>query len=450
MEKFHLEKHWDIEKVCKNPHKGWYFHYFDNAITKYQDKHPKGDYLLDFPGMNHIYLRLAWSYLEPEAGVYNWQLIDEVIDAWRAHGYTISFRISCKETAADQEFATPEWVKDLGCKGTFYPNPEGGQNWEPDYGDPIFLARLEQFHKVFAERYDKDWVEYVDIGSYGEWGEGHTTRSGKKHWPVYVIKQHIDIHCRHYRNTHLVVSKGIITSRKDSEENREEILNYIRERGVTLRSDSICVKGFADLWGLSTLRCPEYYELFWPEKPVVLELEHYHKTQTFDTWKEGVPLVAAVKEMHATFVGFHGYPREWLADNPEVARELANLAGYWYFLKSVEIPTEVATGSVLPIKLVWENHGVAPAYHHYPLTVRITKDGQVVAQHTAREVDNRQWTPGCIRLEKVTLNVPSQVAPGEYTLEVGLHQHDQPIELGFRDSLRTDDGFYRIADVSIT
>jgi hypothetical protein len=66
--------------------------------------------------------------------------------------------------------------------------------WAPDYGDPGFLKSLETFHLAFAARYDgKPWVEYVDIGSIGEWGEGHTLFSGWYDVPVPVIKKHIDI-----------------------------------------------------------------------------------------------------------------------------------------------------------------------------------------------------------------------------------------------------------------
>ena len=107
---YNLEKFWDSDIVCSNPHKGWEFHYFDNGIERYHDRLQPGDFLEDFPGLRTIYLRLGWSYLEPEEGKYNWDLIDTVIQKWTARGYNISFRITCKETN-NLVFATPEWVK---------------------------------------------------------------------------------------------------------------------------------------------------------------------------------------------------------------------------------------------------------------------------------------------------------------------------------------------------
>ena len=66
----------------------------------------------------------------------------------------------------------------------------------------FFLQKLDKFHKAFAERYDgKPWVEYIDIGSIGEWGEGHTAYSGWKDVPVAVVKKHIDLYKRHYKKS---------------------------------------------------------------------------------------------------------------------------------------------------------------------------------------------------------------------------------------------------------
>jgi hypothetical protein len=54
----------DAARVLVNPHKGWYHHFPDNHPNKYQIARDAD--LLDFPGMDHLYIRLAWAYLEPE------------------------------------------------------------------------------------------------------------------------------------------------------------------------------------------------------------------------------------------------------------------------------------------------------------------------------------------------------------------------------------------------
>lgn len=450
-----MEPLWDVDKVCKCPHKGWYVHYYDNGLRKYGNRLHPDDYLEDFPGLNHIYLRLAWSYLEPQEGHYNWQLIDEQIDRWTARGYGISFRISCKETASDQTYATPEWVKDAGAAGTFLPILGGGCSWEPDYGDPVFLDKLESFHRAFADRYDrKPWLEYVDVGSYGDWGEGHTASSSNKDWPVEVIRRHIDIHCACYTRTQLMVSDDIVGSRKAMDGTKEDILAYISEKGLTLRDDGVCVKWFADTFGLSTLRNPEMFDNFWPSRPIDLELEHYDTTVATGTWKGGTPFIAAVEEAHASFVGFHGYPREWLSQNAGVAKELANRVGYWFFPKSYEAPETAKSGETICVKLVWENHGVAPAYNKYSLKLLLWNPA-TGTQHRQelQESDNRRWLPGRIVGESYLLHIPYGLPPGAYRVGLAL-THDsawnpRPVELGLTNAARWPDGFYHVCELGI-
>ena len=76
MERTNLERVWDDRKICANPHKGWYHHYYDNALTVYGPLLKPDDFLTDFPGLNHIYLRVDWSHLEPAEGQFAWDVID--------------------------------------------------------------------------------------------------------------------------------------------------------------------------------------------------------------------------------------------------------------------------------------------------------------------------------------------------------------------------------------
>ena len=97
----------DAARVLVNPHKGWYHHFPDNHPNKYQIARDAD--LLEFPGMDHVYIRLAWAYLEPKEGGFDWPVIDRIIDKWTAHGLGIAFRISCRETGTDrieQQYAT--------------------------------------------------------------------------------------------------------------------------------------------------------------------------------------------------------------------------------------------------------------------------------------------------------------------------------------------------------
>ncbi|WP_177186517.1 DUF4832 domain-containing protein [Paenibacillus sp. CF384] len=444
-----------MEKTMRNPHKGWYVHQLDNTL-KYYGTSFEEDPLEDFPGLDHLYLRLAWSYLEPEEGVYRWEVIDNEIERWVKSGLSIAFRITCKETHDNQTFATPRWVMEAGAKGLFL-SGEGCNIWEPDYGDPIFLEKLEAFHKAFAARYDgQSWLAYVDIGSYGDWGEAHTSFGSKQDWPVDIIVAHLDLHCRCYRHAQLVISDDVASARNQSNDEPEYILLAIRERGITLRDDGISVEWFAERFGESTLRNPEYFEPFWRDKPIVLELEHYHFAVRTDCWQEGIPLMHAVRETHATYAGFHGYPRKWLEENRDYAARLSNQLGYWFFPKSVSYADKWSSGSKERLRIVWQNRGSAPAYHAYKLFLRMSQtDMPHMSQILELEGSNcRNWMPGCVFGETYRVVVPEEWEQGTYSLSIKLIYSNESdvsraVELGLQDALRDQDGFYKIGNVEV-
>ncbi|MHC4535853.1 MAG: beta-galactosidase [Planctomycetota bacterium] len=221
----------DEDVALENPHKGWYHHYPDNHINKYVIR--KDLDLLDFPGMDHIYIRLAWAYLEPQEGKFNWDVIDSIIDKWVGKGLKISFRISCKETSTDrveQQYATPKWVVEAGAKGGFYRSgkkvgPDGP--WEPVFDDPVFIEKLENFLRAFARRYDgKPWLRYVDIGSIGDWGEGHTHSGSRLEYGFELRKLHIDLHLKYFNKTQLVITDDYVYSISDLK-NRDKLHRYM-------------------------------------------------------------------------------------------------------------------------------------------------------------------------------------------------------------------------------
>lgn len=133
-------------RALVNPQMGWTFHHYSNIIRNYGSRLEPSDTLDDFPGLSAVYLRLPWSFIEPEEGVFNWSIVDTPAQRRIAKGKQVAFRFSCTESWL--RYATPKWVQDAGAKGyNFTPGKlqEDGPYWEPDYGDPVFLQKLEQF-----------------------------------------------------------------------------------------------------------------------------------------------------------------------------------------------------------------------------------------------------------------------------------------------------------------
>jgi hypothetical protein len=461
----------DATRVLINPHKGWYHHFPDNHPNKYQIARDAD--LLEFPGMDHLYIRLAWAYLEPKEGQFDWAVIDRIIEKWTAHGLGIAFRISCKETSTDrieQQFATPRWVMEAGAQGGYFrmgkaTGPEGP--WEPVFDDPIFLAKLDRFLTAFAARYDRQpWVRYLDIGSIGDWGEGHSWAGSRKECGFAARKQHVDLHLKHFKHVPLVVSDDFVYALSNPTE-RAALHHYVLTNGISYRDDSILVNGY--LQGVSdtfTVRSPQFFADAYPQTPTVFELEHYGSVKKPGNW-EGRPDSAvakfgkgktgpdyfrgALELLHATYIGYHGYAHEWLADNPEFTREMLNRCGYWLFPKSIELPESLVAGATMPLTLRMENRGVAPPYAPYELRVKLSGAGTNLVRVLATGC--KSWLPGAPVVSRYELALPADLKAGSYEVALGLFHVNQgktrAVEFALKTSLRDAEGYYRLARLPV-
>ena len=466
-----LRPDWDTRTPLANPHKGWYHHFPDNHLNKYQIA--RDAELLEFPGMDHLYIRLAWAYLEPAEGQFNWKVIDELIDKWTRHGLGIAFRISCKETSVDrpeQQFATPRWVKEAGAAGGFYRSgkPAGPDApWEPVFDDSIFLEKLEHFLVAFASRYDgQPWLRYVDIGSLGDWGEGHTWAGSRKEYGFPQRKRHVDLYLKYFKKSQLVISDDFVFGTGAPEE-RRRMHQYVLSRGISYRDDSILVDGyFAGHSATATVRSPEFFADVWQHFPTVLELEHYSAVKRSGNWepRPGSSLARygngrtgrdmlrqALDLLHASYVGYHGDAADWLKDNPELTIELLNRCGYWYFLRQASVPETLRIGATNSLTLEWENHGVAPASFPFQLLIRLEGPRTFA---TALDARNRSWLGGnsaTPHSESYALEVPARVAPGSYQLKLKLFSPaaGRDVRLALKPERRDADGFYSICEIGI-
>ncbi|MGO9202945.1 MAG: beta-galactosidase [Limisphaerales bacterium] len=300
---------WDAERVLHNPCKGWYHHYYDNGTRNYRLS--SDDDLDQFPGMDHLYIRLSWSHFEPQEGHYNWSWIDEVKDHWTAKGYGISLRISTCETG--EAHATPEWVIAAGAKGAMY-KAYGREVWVPEYDDPIFLSKLDRFVGELARRYDgQPWLRYVDIGL-GTWGEGHNHPMFDKAIPMGAVKKHVDIYSARFRRSVLVLSDDAVHVHGRKPDEEKELREYAAARGISWRDDSILTWPGLHNWpDRFNVARPELFESAWRKFPTVLETSHYHEALRDGAYKPTPSgsirayddLRGAIGLTHATYLGDH-------------------------------------------------------------------------------------------------------------------------------------------------
>jgi hypothetical protein len=343
------------EALC-NPGMGWVFHYYDNQPGNYGSRLAPSDTLDDFPGLTVIYLRIPWSYLEPEEGKFNWSVLDTPAQRWIAKGKQVAFRFSCSESWT--RWATPEWVQKAGARGyEFIPGrgiveaPEKGTLWEPDYNDPIFLEKLDHFLAAAAQRYDGNpEVAFIDVGSFGVWGEGHTYSSTKLPYSAETVRRHIDLHKKHFKRTLLAANDDFASQGRGV-----EVIDYAREQGLTLRDDSILVQA-----GKNAYFHAAFAQGIWERLPVILESEHYGGSRDRGAWGDGHLYLQAVEDYHASYASIHWWPREFLEEQRELIHQINQRLGYRLQLREATWPAHLRLGDRLTFATRWRNAGVAP------------------------------------------------------------------------------------------
>ena len=369
----------DTGEALVNPGMGWTLHFYSNLIEHYGSKLEPSDTLDDWPGLSTVYLRVPWSFLEPKEGVFNWSLFDTLAQRWIAKGKQIAIRVSCCESWLRN--ATPKWVQDAGAKGVEFefakgPKP-GGPLWEPDYLDPVFLQKLENFLMALARRYDGNPnIAFIDIGTFGMWGEGHTCFASRlnEEQTLTAVKRHIDLHVKLFRHTQLVISDDVAGPQKPGRHFPET--DYAISNNVTLRDDSILVQPPPHSWYHA-----EMAQEFWPRWPVVIEHEHYGTSKARGAWS-GDLLLKSVEDYHASYMSIHWWPRQELKENREIIARINRRMGYRLQLREISWPAEITLGQPFAVETVWANAGVAPCYPggFGALTLKDEKEGIVSVQ----------------------------------------------------------------------
>ena len=443
----------DTGAALVNPKMGWTMHFYSNVPTNYGSYLEPSDTLEDFPGVSTVYLRLPWAYLEPEEGKYNWAILDTPAQRWIAKGKRIALRLTCSENW--MPYATPEWVKNAGAKGLFYEFNKGivekSDHWDPVFDDPIYLEKLNNFLAAYAKRYDGNPnVEFIDVGTYGMWGEGHTFMSTKQD-SLELQKLHIDLHLKHFKKTLLCISDDFAGHNKPG--THFPITDYALSKGVTLRDDSILVQPPPNSWYHA-----EMAQSFWPTLPVILEHEHYRGSELASRAWSGELLMKAVEDYHASFMSIHGWPRTILTENRETIDKINLRMGYRIQPLEVNWPKTVKIGTQFEVRWSWANKGVAPCYPGgFPtLTLKDSKGG-IVSVLTDESMDMRflkTGPPGQAPVvqspSEFTIGLVAPVTkPGTYDLFISVGALDGTPQIAL--PIKDEDGQrrYRIGSITL-
>ena len=419
----------ESHEVLINPGIGFAdFHFgFGRSITREE-----------YPPSSVAYFRWSWADLEPFEGEYNFGLVDEIIQQAKAKNETLAFRI-----ISHYKNGPPQWLLEKGV-----PFVEETSGKFPDYNDPTFLTYHERLIQAFGRRYaDSPDIDHVDIGSVGCWGEWNTAccqgteAQCKQYFPTHEnqIKM-IDWYVDYFPNTPLVMLHG-------------DVMRYANSRGAGWRGDCFGDYGyFRPDWNhmehvyTQALRDPVTVNA-WKSGPVQFEVcgvmqDWYDKGFDIDLiLQRGLEWHVSVLNAKSSPV-----PTSWRSRIDNFLKKM----GYRMVLREMTHTVQVSPGGPLLLRSRWENVGVAPMYHPWPLGYRIRSDSSEIVAQWVSHADVKRWLPGAIHEVEDIEPIPQQVAPGTYSLDVAILREDgvsAGVDLAIEG--KRDDRWYEVSNIVI-
>jgi len=318
-----------------------------------------------------------WYKLNPAKGVYDWTELEKLLNALAEHNMTYALRVLpytpsfIKSDFPPQEEYdwTPPFVYEMGAKkiqidlrGTEF------HAYAPVWDDPIYLQAAKDFAKALAEKYDGDpRIEYIDVRTFGEWGEWHTSHMLGSVMPAdSVLKDMLDYYASVFKKTQLVLpSNGF-----------GDVYTYALDLGITKRDD-----GFIGIPG----RPDTLLRAYNANLPTIAENIAGYRTMlanddlipggsqkwTAERW------VDAITTAHLTYYvldqdndcGYYFYK-----DNKALADSMSKVIGYNFTVTQAELltvatptaenSTDSAAGNVATntLNITVKNTGVAPCF----------------------------------------------------------------------------------------
>jgi hypothetical protein len=388
----------EVDTLLANPGQGW----------MNQQRSPRGE--PRFP-CSVVYVRFNWADAEPEEGNFNWKIIDDVIADWKPRGVAVALRVMTCNAHSSGYYTSPKWLFDAGCKSFEYlvggDDPTSGgkrvPRIEPDYADPIYLEKHGAFLKALGARYDgRSDVEFLDIGSYGVWGEWHTQHPA----PLAVRKEIVDLYLRAFRKTPLVFMSD-----------DAEVLNYALAHGTGFRRDGVGSPWHEQNWiGSKKYAGVAGMAETWKHAPVVFEWFGDYAYLQSHQWSFDAA-VGFMLNNHVTLINDNiGHvPPEAM---PQLEK-LARLAGARFVLRELAHEKIVKRGTPLKLQMKWANVGVGKLHHPYALRLYLLDGTGRPVVNVEAKADPRDWLPAEHSLTE-SLPIPAAVEAGDYILALAL------------------------------
>lgn len=385
----------EIEDVLPNPFKGF--------VPWIGNQNPVYDTKLQ-------YKTFEWRDIEPQKGVFNWTYFEQGWGNISQTGRRVGFRISACTPGSGNVYDIPDWLVNEGVKLRPY-TIDGQQGLAPDWDDPIFLQAHQNMIEALGVRYNQDnRVAWIDIGSYGFWGEWHVYLNDSLAATQSTKQTILDDYFYAFPDKPKVIAFDDNFATK-----------YVTDRGGGIRNDCLGTTE-ANNWYLESLNQidPNLNDRAWRNAIITGEFCGGDWGAIQGTTGRFELNFQFIQQTHWSFIGPAGGAMVPQSDeHRKNLDELHKKLGYRFVLRKVINSNAVDRGTKLNISIEVENKGVAPFYFQWPLAIYLVNSAGSVALQQNSGIDIREWMPG-LKVNSTQIDIPADLPVDNYEIRIAI------------------------------
>ena len=383
------------------------------GLVPYQDEEARA-----FPhSMEFTYIPFAKLVKGP--GEYDWAPLEKALEAARARGNQLIFRISIEYPGEKTEL--PEFLKARGVGLTEWATEEDGKGavGTPDWEHPALREAITGFIAAMGQKYDGDpRIGFITAGLLGLWGEWHDYPREELFASRAVQREVLDAYEKAFQKTKILLRYPA---------------GELGEGGETGELEPNAHRPFGyhdDSFGWATLDTgredDSWYFLAamkaagalgkWQTQPIGGEIrpELWAGNFTAKLHPSGQDFPACIAQSHVSWLMDSGMFSEAAEGNPaQIARARVVTAAMGYELHISG--WKISASRVLSLTV--ENRGVAPFYYDWPIELEVDGKSQACPEWRLSQIlpdAPVEWTcqldqvPGTLRIR-----IPHPMAGGK-------------------------------------
>lgn len=366
------------------------------------------------------YMRWNWAQLEPTHGNFDWKLIDDQIAAAKTRGGRFGMRVMALcQGCGDHTYqgAQSSIPDDLAAVVNPLIAAAPGDTTKyviPDWNSAAYFTRLGELLNAIAARYHDDpHFAWVDVSSYGNWGEMHLYPFSSKGGPYDTSTQQpitdanaqklVQLNATAFANKLLVINSEQQAALAAAIASTSPFIGF---RVDCLGSDGLAGGNVLD----NVQGAPDH----WKVAPFITEWCQYNLgTSGKDLFVQGEQ---QVRDYHVSMLSSGNFQAKPTTQAEQDAFRTANVeAGYRYRPASFTIALAPDAQHVT-VTSAWADDNVAPTYLAWNVVVGFQKGAAVVEAPLA--IDLRKVLPGAPSNDAETIALPSPLAPGTWSVYV--------------------------------